>query len=107
MIQLHIGGAQRGFGKLGGQLSHAPEVQSLLTMKVLAVLESLLGEDMVAGVGQSAVGASTHTRHSSNRGRAEIGIDPFPTAQIALRFPEFIVGDPPDISGIGMHLSTP
>jgi hypothetical protein len=66
---LHPGGAQTGLGKLGGNLSNAPEIRALLEDKLLHILESLLG-------GQGEIDGVENGGNLSG--------------QIALRFPEYL-----------------
>ena len=95
---LHAGGTQPGMGKLGGKLTQAPEVQALITSEVRIVLEELLGINKVAGL--PPYNASSFNTDNS---RLKVLSTPFPTAQIALRFPEIMpAGDsPPDLSRSG------
>ncbi len=79
------GGAQVGLGKLGGALSNCPEVRNLISTEVVKVLESLFGRNEISGLSDDI--------HNSGRAKSSVISEPsekhsFPSAQIALRFPE-------------------
>lgn len=100
------GGTQPGLGKLGGQLSHAPEVQALITARLQSVLEALLGPGEVAGLPPIRAKTATLPRNIKGTRKDKRCADaPFPTAQIALRFPEYHAiasGSHPSINTTGI-----